>query len=128
MPDPQFEVRDKKGNIVKMTFDEVDFIIETTRLSYPRLWPDEPHSEEQQESPQFRRLVAIEFTTKFIPELVTKFNAEFETAFSAGTIQALYQQLIKYKASLKKNTEDDTSQASSTDSIASESPTNITTS
>jgi hypothetical protein len=135
MPDPNVEVKeaptfvvqDKTRKEIRINFDEAEFIIEAARLNFPSLWPDEPPTEQEKANPNFKRLKATEFVNKFIPRLVEKFEEEFGTKFTAGSIQTLYNKLIEYKQSLKKSTDDDTSQPSSTESTATTSPTTSTT-
>ena len=122
-----FDTPNKAKEVINMSFDDVDFIISSTMLSFPQLWPDEAPSEEQQSNPTWRRTQALALVEKFIPALVKKFDEAYGTSFHLGTIQRLYSKYNEYKNSLKKNTVVEPSTALPTGSIAADSTTKPTT-
>lgn len=122
-----FELRTQDRQLVQLDFEEVEFLVESTRMSFTSLWPDESYSQEQMSNPQFKRQLSLDFVNKFIPELTKRFNQEFGKQFTQGSVNKVFNKLQEYRDSLKKNSVDVTSSASSTDSIAATSPPNTTT-
>ena len=123
-----FSVRNIEGKECKLNFDDIDFIIKTTELNFPRIFPNEPHSDTELQNPSFRRNLALEVTNSFIPELKQRILKELKCELGIGVTNALYKKYQEYVTSLKKNMVDDTSLVPSTDLIAPTSPTNDTTS
>lgn len=130
---PTFEIQacpDAEGNpgpYFRLTFDEVDFLIQTRKLTFPTIWGDEPPEESQIHNPAWLRLMATKVNTEFIPALTKDFCDEYGAKFSKGTINKLFSSYNKYIESLKKNTVDETSSQPSTESTHSSCPNTSTT-
>lgn len=122
-----FEIKDINRKVYHLNYDDVDYLVESVRLGYPRLCPETAPSEEQRKDPAYIRMIQGEIV-KCIGTLTEAFNKEYKTQFGQGTINKLWSKLFEYKASLKKNTvEGQPSSAPSTDSTCSESLENTTT-
>lgn len=122
-----FELKTKDRNVIHIDLEEAEFLVESTRMGFPNLWPDEAYEEAQLSNPQFKRKLSLDFTEKFIPELTKRFNEEFGQQFTKGSVNDLFFKLSKYKTDLKKNSDVGTSPASSTDLTAATCPTTNTT-
>lgn len=122
-----FELKTQDRKTVQLDFEEVEFLVESTRISFTNLWPDERYSDEQLSNPQFKRQMSLEFVNKFIPELTKRFNQEFGMVFTQGSVNKVFTKMREYQSQLKKNSVEETSPASSTDSTAVNSPTTSTT-
>lgn len=123
-PEVVFSLKTTDGKEVSLDFDDVDFICQSVQLTYTRLFPDVPFTDEEQSNAAFKRSLAKDYADKFIPDLQERFKKELGHSFSAGKMDNLYNKYRAYRVSLKKSTEDDQSSACSTDSTASTSPTN----
>lgn len=122
-----FELKTQDRKTIQLDFEEVEFLVESTRISFSSIWPDEAFTEEQLSNPQFKRQMTLEFVNKFIPELTKRFNQEFGMVFTQGSVNRVFTKMREYQLQLKKNSVEETSSVSSTASTAVNSLTTSTT-